>query len=269
MAEDTPIKKDPSATGISGQAILTLRDAKTGIIKQQVTSKNTILARGLDWIVSHIVTGKLPTSSLADGGTSDYHATISAAQAATPEKNPFKALSLLNLHSGSSALSSVDFQEGWAAPGQTRYMHYVQSGSGTTNNGIDVSVVHSVLGDTSSGNASAHDLSGESNRDLVLCSKTTYWDYSSKTYTQTSDIQTGSSIQSNASSADSNNFGSVYIVFKFSTSEANGTINSIMWSNANSSWATDGILLGARLNINPITKTSNDDLDITYKFTLA
>jgi len=259
------VKKDPTSQGISGYATLTLRDGKTGEIKQQVTAKNTILARGLDWIIGHVVSGRFPNSSIAEDATTEYHGTVTGSQYITSgaDKNPFKSLLLLHVRAPSNVTPS--FTEGVGTPSPSIYLHVVEDGTGATQDGKDYQTYDEKLGDSGSNSGTTHAITSDpSTRTLVLGGKNVNWDPSTSSYTNT-EINTGQSKQSNEDSSLNYKFQKVYIVFNFATTEGNGTINSICWSNTKQCQ-----YVGARLEVSPaIDKTNADTLDITYTFDLT
>lgn len=280
----------PPGAGMSGYATLTLRDAKTGEIKQQVSTKNQILARGLDWIIAHIVSGHFAGSSLTEGNNSTYHGQKDAATyiSVGADVNPFKFLNLLHIGNGNTA---PDFTECHDTPSPSTYLHVVMDTNsavgiddGTNLYGKDKLTYDSRIGDTGSANTSTRHTfaaDGIATRTIVLGSKSLSWDPSANAgaggYTgsnldhNTTDLNTTQSKQSNEDTSTSPQyvFQKVYLVFNFDTDEGNGGssygINSI-------AWASDSFCsyVGARLEVSPaINKTNADTLDITYTFDLT
>jgi hypothetical protein len=237
--------------GLSGRATLILRDAKTGKVKQIVEAENKILARGLDWIIAHIVSGSFPGSSTVEGNSSTYHGEVGGTPYITGDEdtNPFKYLNLLDINNGNVAPS---FTEG---VGNTLYwVHKVTDEDDPDFAGVDVQTFNERLGDASGNMGGTHDFSSDpGTRTMILGSKSL-----------AADLNTTQSDQSNHNAAI-NYFKEVYLVFNFGTGDANGTINSICWSSG-----VDIKCVGSRLQVSPsITKTSDDTLDITYTFSLT
>jgi hypothetical protein len=263
MAEIKVIKDEPTIVkpetivkpdaGISGYCSWVLRDAETGKVKMEGTTKNMITARGLDWIISHIVSGQFPGSTTTEGNSSTYHGKVSGTDyiLGDPNNNPFKYLVLLYIYrSGDKAPA---FTEG---RGNTTY--YIHKNTGTDGvTGVDVATYDEKLGDAGSQNASSHNYSTDpTDRTKILGSKAL------------TSRNTGQSIQSNEDGSILH-FQKVSIVFNFTVDEGNAPggegINSIAWANS-----ADCKLVGARLEVSPlIPKTSADTLDITYTFDLS
>lgn len=238
--------------GLSGRATLTLRDAKTGKVKQIVEAQNKILARGLDWIIAHVVSGSFPGSTTVEGNSSTYHGEVGGNPYVIGDEdtNPFKYLNLLNISNGNDAPA---FTEGIS---NTLYwVHKVTNEDDVpTYTGDDVQTFNERLGDSGANNGVGHAFSVDpTTRTLILGSKAL-----------ATDLNTTQSDQSN-NNASINYFKEVYLVFNFGTGDANGTINSICWS-------SDANIkcVGSRLQVSPsITKTNDDTLDITYTFSLT
>jgi hypothetical protein len=245
--------------GMSGYCSWVLKDAKTGIIKQEGASKNKITARGLDWIISHIVSGQFPGSSTVEGESSTYHGKVNSTDyiIGTPNNNPFNYLCLLYIYVANN--KTATFTEG---RGDTSYYIHKCSNPPTLSpsdgiTGVDVVTFNELLGDSGTQNGNSHNYSTDpTNRAKILGWKA----LTSRNVNQ--------SIQSNEDGSILY-FKKVSIVFGFAVEEANATtgegINNIAWANS-----ADCKLVGARLWVDPyIPKTSADTLDITYTFELA
>lgn len=246
---ETVIK--PSA-GISGKCAWVLKDAVTGKVKMVGESENTILARGLDYIISHIVSGVFPGSTVTEGQSSTYHGQVTGSNyiVGMADYNPFKYLVLLMIYD--SGITPT-FSEGI---GNTSY--YVHKNTGTDGmTGIDVVTYNENLGDSGAHNGSSHSYSTDpSNRTKILGWKIL------------ADRNVQQSIQSNEDGSILH-FEKVSIVFNFTIDEGNAPngegINSIAWADS-----AECKIVGARLAVSPmIPKTVSDTLDITYTFDLS
>lgn len=248
--EEQKVKPDG---GISGYCHWVLKDAKTGKVEKEGTTKNTITARGLDWIIAHVVSGQFPGSSPTEGQTSTYHGLVTSVEyiVGLPDTSPFKYLNLLYV-ARSGDVAPV-FSEG---RGDSSYYHHKNTGSdGVT--GIDVVTYDEKLGDSGSHSGNSHLYSTDvADRTIILGSKAL------------ASVNAQQSIQSNED-VSLLHFQKISLVFNFTVNEGNAEagkgINSIAWSDS-----ADCKLVGARLQVNPlIPKTINDTLDITYTFDLS
>lgn len=262
---DEAKKKDKLDAGISGYASWVLKDSE-GNVKQVGSTKNKITARGLDYILSHIVTMAWPSGAgtFNETAIATYHGTYnsSAYIVGDPDKNPFGYLALLYLYDAGNSGKQPTFSEGI---GSTQYvMHRCTGTDGST--GKDMYTYNEIIGDSDTTHYTSTDhtitSNGESvNRTKVLGGK------------QLSE-KNASSSQSNTDTGSTPHFQKVYLIFNFGSTEAvcagTDTINNIAWMNWDSGSTAPGKCVGARLYVNPgIAKASGDTLDITYTFDLS
>lgn len=254
--------------GLSGYATYVLRDAATGQIKMEGTTKNLITGRGLDWIISHVVCAYLPGGPGANWNTttaSSWHSKSGVDDYVLGDKetNPFAYLCLLTVKDTVNQAATFGESKG----NTSYYIHKCMANGGTYDGvyGIDVVTYDERLGDSSNlkdvstNHNFASSNSDPTTRNKILGSKAL------------GSINSSLSGQSNTDATVGNIFKKVMLVFSFDTTEANAytagseTINSIAWaSDANCK------LVGARLDLQSgIPKTSADTLDITYTFDLA
>jgi hypothetical protein len=262
---DEAKRTDKMDAGITGHASWVLK-GPDGTIKQEGSTKNKITARGIDYIISHLVTSSWPSGvGYNVESASQYHGQYNSTNyiVGDPDKNPFAYIALLYLNSAGDSGKQPTFSEGIGST--LYYMHYNTSTDGQT--GKDVQTYDEIIGDSdnthyTSGTAHVIGSNGEStNRTKILGG-------------QQLASKNASSTQSNQDAGGTPHFEKVYLIFNFGATEAvcNGsdTINNIAWMSWDSTNSIPGKNVGARLYVNPgISKQNGDTLDITYTFDLT
>lgn len=261
---DEAKRTDKMDAGISGHASWVLR-GPDGQVKQEGSTHNKITARGLDYIVSHLITSTWPSGTGYNVETTNpYHGQYNSASyiVGDPDKNPFGYIALMYLYNAGDSGKQPTFSEGIGST--TYYMHYNTGTDGQT--GKDVQTYDEIIGDSDNSHYTTTNhvigSTGESsNRTKILGG-------------QQLASKNASSTQSNQDSGGSPHFEKVYLIFNFGATEAvcNGTdtINNIAWMSWDSTNTIPGKCVGARLYVSPgISKQNGDTLDITYTFDLT